>query len=77
MGSIRIGNVRYVRHLHISSRHRRVSYIFAALAVSMSFRGVGIVGGKADPVETDTKEESEAGESSTIQSGHPAIETKT
>ncbi|KAF8340804.1 MFS general substrate transporter [Amanita rubescens] len=42
-----------------------------ALAVSMSFRGVGVVGGKADPVETGTKEESEAGESSTIgnQSG--------
>jgi len=45
----------------------------------MSFRGVGVVGGKADPVETDTKEESEAGESSTIenQSGQLAIETKT
>ncbi len=63
--------------LHTSSRH--VSYIFAALAVSMSFRGVGVVGGKADPVETDTKEESETGESSTIenQSGQLAIETKT
>jgi hypothetical protein len=77
MGSIRIGSVWCVRPLHISSRH--VSYIFAALVVSMSFRGVGVVGGKADPVETDTKEESEAGGSSTIgnQSGEPAIETKT
>ena len=48
MDSVRIGHVRYVCPSEAGCKH---SLIFIALAVSVAcFRGVGVVGGEADPV---------------------------